>query len=66
MESCPSLSVCDSRRVQHFFVLGKMYVVDDRRVPVDGGEILARVVRPVGQENETFPVLVWYHGGGER
>ena len=63
--ACLADSVYHSRRVQHLFALGKMYVVDDRRVPVDGGEILARVVRPVGQENETFPVLVWYHGGGE-
>ena len=51
--------------MQHLFALGKMYVIEDRRVPLDGGEILARIVRPVGQASETFPVLVWYHGGGE-
>ncbi|TFK87908.1 hypothetical protein K466DRAFT_521798 [Polyporus arcularius HHB13444] len=43
---------------------GTVYVVDDRRVLVDGGDILVRVVKPTGAENETFPVLVWYHGGG--
>ncbi|KAI0708760.1 Alpha/Beta hydrolase protein [Cerioporus squamosus] len=42
---------------------GSLYVVDDRRVPVEGGDILVRVVKPVSAEASSFPVLVWYHGG---
>ncbi|KAJ3486739.1 hypothetical protein NLI96_g4024 [Meripilus lineatus] len=42
------------------------YSVQDYKVPVDGGEILVRAVTPTPIEGEdgTFPLLVWYHGGG--
>ncbi|TFK82143.1 hypothetical protein K466DRAFT_556975 [Polyporus arcularius HHB13444] len=42
------------------------YIVADKRVPVEGpsGEITVRYIRPSGGDEETFPVLVWWHGGG--
>ncbi|RPD59231.1 hypothetical protein L226DRAFT_536239 [Lentinus tigrinus ALCF2SS1-7] len=42
-----------------------LYTVIDKRISVEdpSGEIIVRYVRPSG-EGETFPVLVWYHGGG--
>ena len=36
--------------------------IEDRRVPTAGGEIPIRIYTPVGAG--TFPVLVYYHGGG--
>ncbi|KAL6308629.1 alpha/beta-hydrolase [Sparassis latifolia] len=39
--------------------------VEHHMVPVDGGEIRVRCTIPTGSsEQKTFPVLVWYHGGG--
>ncbi|CAL1713863.1 unnamed protein product [Somion occarium] len=42
------------------------YRVKDYNVPVDGGEILVRSLVPIPQdaEGKTFPLYVWYHGGG--
>ncbi|WP_255507932.1 alpha/beta hydrolase [Lysinibacillus sp. BW-2-10] len=36
--------------------------VEDRQIPVDGGEITARIYTPSGQG--PFPLFVYYHGGG--
>ncbi|KAI0328848.1 hypothetical protein GY45DRAFT_1372084 [Cubamyces sp. BRFM 1775] len=41
------------------------YVVTDHHIPVEGGEIAARCLVPmVDDESETFPVLLYIHGGG--
>lgn len=45
-------------------MLASAYVVEDKHIPVDGGEITVRIVRPTSAANATFPALVWYHGGG--
>lgn len=42
------------------------YDVEDKWVPVSGDEkICLRIVRPANNATDaTYPVLVWYHGGG--
>ncbi|TFK87899.1 hypothetical protein K466DRAFT_615529, partial [Polyporus arcularius HHB13444] len=40
------------------------YNISDRRVSVDDGEVTVRVLTPATGNHETFPVLVWFHGGG--
>ncbi|KAJ7110518.1 Alpha/Beta hydrolase protein [Mycena epipterygia] len=42
------------------------YSVENRIIPVDGGEISIRCIQPVPRADETggFPILVWLHGGG--
>ncbi|OCH92008.1 hypothetical protein OBBRIDRAFT_486115 [Obba rivulosa] len=42
------------------------YRVQEFQIPVDSGEIAVRCLMPitVGQENKTFPLLYWTHGGG--
>ncbi|KAI0029974.1 alpha/beta-hydrolase [Vararia minispora EC-137] len=41
------------------------YRVEDHDVTVEGGTIPVRVtIPPYQQEDETFPLLVYYHGGG--
>ncbi|RDX52805.1 hypothetical protein OH76DRAFT_1454214 [Lentinus brumalis] len=42
------------------------YTVSDKHVPVEApsGEIPVRYVKPSGGTEDTFPVLVWFHGGG--
>ncbi|EJF56740.1 alpha/beta-hydrolase [Dichomitus squalens LYAD-421 SS1] len=41
------------------------YSVEDRLVPVEGGQIKVRIVIPTtDDEAKTFPVHVWIHGGG--
>ncbi|KAI0053255.1 alpha/beta-hydrolase [Auriscalpium vulgare] len=41
------------------------YSVADHKVPVDGGEIVVRVVIPETDDpKQTFPVLTWFYGGG--
>ena len=39
------------------------YIVSDRQIPAEDGEITVRYVRPL--DKTALPVLVWYHGGGE-
>ena len=39
------------------------YRVEERTVPVEGGEILVRCIFPTAAGGP-FPLLVWYHGGG--
>lgn len=43
------------------------YTVTDHQIPVEGGEILARAMVPTPKEGglTSFPVLVWFHGGGD-
>ena len=44
------------------------YKVEDRQIPVDGGEIAVRCVFPTPSEDRNqgpYPILVWYHGGGD-
>jgi len=39
--------------------------VEDRRVPVKGGEITVRLYWPEGaSEGQSLPVMLYYHGGG--
>ncbi|RDX45680.1 hypothetical protein OH76DRAFT_1533590 [Lentinus brumalis] len=42
------------------------YIVSDKRIPVEGpdGEITVRYIRPSGGDEDSYPVLVWWHGGG--
>lgn len=41
------------------------YSLEDRLVPVEGGEVKVRIVVPATEnKDKTFPVIVWYHGGG--
>jgi len=42
------------------------YSVEDRKLPVDGGEILLRCLTPTPNNGEgrTYPLLYWVHGGG--
>ncbi|KAI0738664.1 alpha/beta-hydrolase [Daedaleopsis nitida] len=41
------------------------YTVKDYTVPVKDGEITVRAMTPTSSdERATYPVLVWYHGGG--
>ena len=50
-------------------MLASEYVVVDRAVPVEGGEVLARIVTPKdidGTQAATYPLMVWFHGGGTR
>lgn len=49
-----------------FSAAESQYTVKDHLVPVEGGEITVRSVIPTSSdENATYPVLVWYHGGGK-
>lgn len=49
-------------------ILASEYSVQDYNVPVDDAsdEILIRCLVPssVNKQGKTFPLLVWYHGGG--
>ena len=46
--------------------LESAYTIEDKTVPVEGGEISVRIVVPTSEvKEETFPVLVWFHGGGK-
>ncbi|KAI0266777.1 Alpha/Beta hydrolase protein [Gloeopeniophorella convolvens] len=41
------------------------YQVKDFKIPVEGGEIVARAIIPgTGEEGKTYPLLVYAHGGG--
>ncbi|KAL6305735.1 Alpha/Beta hydrolase protein [Sparassis latifolia] len=40
------------------------YTVKDHTIPVEGAEIVVRCVVPAPSADKTFPVLVWFHGGG--
>ncbi|KAJ7162684.1 Alpha/Beta hydrolase protein [Mycena crocata] len=56
--------VATQRRLMEGFRPSSKYVVKHRTIPVDGGEIGLRFIIPSSDGDETFPVLVWYHGGG--
>lgn len=43
------------------------YRVEDRMITVEGGEILVRCLIPTpisGELTRSYPLMVWYHGGG--
>ncbi|KAL0959754.1 hypothetical protein HGRIS_011444 [Hohenbuehelia grisea] len=41
------------------------YRVWNHKIPVEGGKIKIRCVMPTpAHADETFPLLIWYHGGG--
>ncbi|KAI0730944.1 Alpha/Beta hydrolase protein [Earliella scabrosa] len=46
------------------------YVVVNKEIPVQNGQIAIRVLQPLGDDhtthdnNTTYPALVWFHGGG--
>ncbi|KAJ7474245.1 Alpha/Beta hydrolase protein [Mycena latifolia] len=42
------------------------YRVKDHDIPVPGGAVAVRCIQPVpqGGEEGSFPILVWFHGGG--
>ncbi|KAK7677323.1 hypothetical protein QCA50_019653 [Cerrena zonata] len=43
------------------------YKVEDRMVPVDGVENLARCLIPTpsdGNSTQKYPMMIWFHGGG--
>lgn len=41
------------------------YNVEDRLIPVENGNINLRIVRPTANASDsTYPVMVWFHGGG--
>lgn len=44
-------------------VVVEKYTVADSLIPVEGDEINARFLRPVSGD-ATYPVMVWFHGGG--
>ncbi|KAI0738335.1 alpha/beta-hydrolase [Daedaleopsis nitida] len=59
----PTSSLGSSRGISNRAYL--QYAVHDKSVPVQDGEIGVRVILPVTEdENATFPILVWFHGGG--
>ena len=39
------------------------YQVNDHTLPVEGGDISVRVVIPSDSKEETFPLIVYFHGG---
>lgn len=42
------------------------YHVDEKEVPVQDGQIVIRIIRPTtNDDQETYPALVWFHGGGK-
>lgn len=43
------------------------YKVEDRMVPVDDAQNLARSLIPTpsdGDSTQQYPMMVWFHGGG--
>ncbi|KAI0328733.1 hypothetical protein GY45DRAFT_1325871 [Cubamyces sp. BRFM 1775] len=44
--------------------LDESYVTEDHNIPVEGGGIAIRCYRPTANDDDTFPLLVWTHGGG--
>ena len=45
-----------------------MQDIEGRHIAVDGGEIMVRclIPTPSGEgSHDPYPLLVWYHGGGE-
>ncbi|KAH9886486.1 Alpha/Beta hydrolase protein [Cubamyces lactineus] len=76
--SAPPMDIQQARMLFHQYVVEptkaqfeptlpprESYTVNDYNIPVEGGEILVRCLVPVvGDEQETFPVLVYIHGGG--
>ncbi|CAL1707385.1 unnamed protein product [Somion occarium] len=52
------------KATQHELPPDADYRVEDRKIPVEGGEITIRCLVPTSESGKTFPVLVWFHGGG--
>ena len=45
--------------------IAEQYRVHEEQVPVKGGHIAVRCLTPAkGGEGNSYPVLVWFHGGG--
>ncbi|RDX42432.1 hypothetical protein OH76DRAFT_105445 [Lentinus brumalis] len=41
------------------------YMVEDKHIRVENGEIRVRCLVPISNDQSaTFPVMVWFHGGG--
>ncbi|OCH91998.1 hypothetical protein OBBRIDRAFT_727792 [Obba rivulosa] len=53
------------RTAEPFLPPESEYRIQDYQIPVEGGEVTVRCVipTPAGQENKTFPLLFWTHGG---
>ena len=60
---CPSARLVTTPVFMSF--VASQYAVHYKTVPVEGGDIVVRCVIPAGDNDSTYPVLVWFHGGGQ-
>ncbi|KAK7682271.1 hypothetical protein QCA50_014474 [Cerrena zonata] len=51
---------------KHLLPTEHEYTLKDYKIPVEGGEVTVRTIVPTAKDGEdtTFPLYVWYHGGG--